>query len=172
MTNKRRDGKQQTPFSMWCRANPQLDSLQCCLATQDIDWIWHQYKVKTDRVGTREINHILLIEEKSFGADLTISERDVMFQLDQILSRTNTERVMTVRKQWIDVRFWGYFKLRYSGATLPASDTVWWNKTIITLKQLEQILRFEINPRTFAARDDRRHHTPRPLPLFDGSGSP
>ncbi len=170
MTSPRRDGKEQTPFSEWVRNNPRLDSRKFGVANQDIDWIWHQWLASCDTIGDRTINHILLIEEKSHGADLSPSERDVMFLIDQVLRKTTTQRLTTLRGDRVNVRIWGYFKLRYSGETILSSNTVWWNKRIITVDQLEEILRFEVDPRTMQPRSDRRHHTPPPQPLFDRQG--
>ncbi len=109
----------------------------------------------------------MLIEEKGNGADLSCSQRDVMYLIDQILRTTKTKRLRTLRGDRVHVRVWGYFKLRYSGDSLETSDTIWWNKDKITLDQLEQILQFRLNPRTLQPRSDRRHHTSPPQPLLD-----
>jgi hypothetical protein len=166
VTTRRRDGPDVTAFAEWVRANPRLDSYRDCVTNHDIDWIWHQYKIADDSYGKRTINHVMFIEEKSRGKDLDKSHREIMFLLDQILRKKQTFRLWNHDHQLIQVRFWGYFKLRYTGATLPESDTILWNKYPIELDTLTEILRFERNPRTLEKRSDRRHHKPPDRPLL------
>jgi len=166
MTTKRRDGRDVTPFAEWVRTNKELDSFRACVTNHDIDWIWHKYLVSCDTYGKRTINHVMFIEEKSFGKDLTMPQREIMYLLDQVLRRTKTIRLYNLQHQEIAVRFWGYFKLRYDGESLPASSWIKWNKNTITTEQLTQILRFELNPRTLKPRSDRRHHKAPDVPLL------
>lgn len=143
----------------------------------DGDWIVQRYLVHSDRMGARAINHVMFIEEKSNGADLTFGQRDLMFILHQLFRWADRKykRFKTVRGDWVRVRWWGYFKLRYSGATIEDSEFILWNKRQITLHELEQLLRFELNPRTLRPRSDRRHHASKtailPLELRGGDDS-
>lgn len=157
----------ETPFRDWCRHNPRLDSVNYGLSNMDIDNIWHRYLDHNDKIGKRTINHILLIEEKSHGADLSFAQRDTMFLIHQALRDADGKKYWTARKDKVIVRFWGYFKLRYDGGTMQNSHNIWWNKKIITLDTLEKILLFELNPLTLQTRDDRRHHAARHFPLLE-----
>lgn len=130
----------------------------------DIDWIWHQYRTTKDRIGKREVNHIMLIEEKSNGADLTFSQRDTMFLLHQALRRIDgfkNLKLKTVRGDKVRVRFWGCFKLQYEGLCLNDAAWIKWNFHDITIEQLEAVLRFELSPITLMPLSDRRHHPPK-----------
>jgi hypothetical protein len=165
MTTPRRDGRDVTPSAAWVRANDDLDSIKACVTMHDIDWIWHKYRISEDSIGHRTVSHVMFIEEKSCNCDLTMPQREIMYFLDQVLQPRRTYRLRSPRGERIHVRFWGYFKLRYDGETLPESETIWWNKREIGLDTLTRILRFDLDPRTLAERDDRRHHTARPRPL-------
>ena len=167
MTIKRRDGKSQTPFSEWIRNNPCLDSSNG-FSCMDIDWIWHQYLVSGDTIGTRTVNHIMLIEEKTCLADISHAERDSMLILKQALEIADRcgRKFLTARKDKLRVRFWGYFKLRHDGKPFSQHSIIYWNKRKINLDQLEKILQFKLNPRTLISHSDRRHHGPKNLPLF------
>lgn len=165
MTTPRRDGRIGSPFSDWVRTNPRLDSKKFGVCNQDIDWIWHQYLVAEDTIGKREVNHIILIEEKASASDLSNQQRDTMFLVHQALAIADGRKLMTARGDKVMVRFWGYYKLRYSGSCLVCSSELWWNKRPITLETLERVLRFELRPDTLAPLSDRRHHIKR-LPLF------
>ena len=59
----------------------------------DIDIIWHQYRESQDNNGGRKINHLMLIEEKSYSADLTFSQRDTMWITHQILTASKAQQV-------------------------------------------------------------------------------
>jgi len=167
MTKRRLDGKEETDFASWVRNNPRLDSVKECVATQDIDYVWHKYNTPKDKIGERRLQHIMLIEEKTHGSDLSDSQRDTMWLIDQALKRLdripNHQFRSAMRGDWVQIRYWGYFKLRYADSL---EDGVEWNRRKISLQTLESILRFEVDPRTLRPRSDRRHHAKRGLPLF------
>ena len=172
MTTHRRDGKEQTPFAQWVRGNRRLDSKRCGLSWMDIDWIWHRYLSPIDRLGQRTVNHIMLIEEKGHGADLSFAERDTMWILHQAMLYADkcSLKFRTARGDKLAVRFWGYHKLRYDGVDLLDSGVILWDKEAITLRQLEAVLLFDLSPRTLEPRSDRRHHAPGAVPLFINGG--
>lgn len=169
MTIPRRDARTATAFSEWVRNNPRLDAKAFGLANMDIDWLWHQYLVSTDKIGERAVNHIMLIEEKAGGSDLSFAERDSMLLIDQALKLADSsgKKFKTLRGDRLTVRFWGVFKLRYDGTCLRCAKSIEWNKRQIDLPTLEEILLFTRNPQTLKPHSDRRHHTKR-YPMFDG----
>lgn len=171
MTIIQRDGKPQSSFSRWVRANPRLDSSHECVTNHDIDWIWHCYQTRNAPQDLRRVQHIMLIEEKSHAADLTKAQRDVMWFIHQALEYADSKQKMkfqsAMRNDWVRVRYWGYYKLRYDGDDIAVAENVWWNLRLVTLEQLESILRFELNPRTLTQMTSRSHHSPKSLPLFD-----
>lgn len=171
MTRIQRDGKPQSPFSEWIRSEPDLDSRKSGVSVMDIDWIWHQYRIKEDKIGKRTINHIMLIEEKPNGKDLEFSQRDTMFLMDQLfkyIDKINNLKWRTVRGEKVSVRYWGYFALRYEGLSLPDATWIKWNKRLIDLDILKKILLFEISPKTLEPYSERRHHPSKENPLLSG----
>lgn len=168
MTIARRDGKPQSSFSRWVQANPSLDSIREGLSLMDIDWIIHQFREPQDTIGKRQINNIMFVEEKSHLADLSPAERDTMYIIEQLCRDADKQRrrFETLRRDKVIVRWFGYHKLQYAGADIAVSPKIIWDKTEVTLATLEEILRFDRNPRTLHKRDDRRHHTSRQTTLF------
>jgi len=134
----------------------------------DVDRIWHQYITTADRQGARTVNHIMLIEEKPHNSCCTFAQRDTMMLLNQALriADDSGKPLETARGDKVRVRFWGYFTVRYSGEDIGCAEHILWDDKPISLDVLEQLLRFEIHPRTFRRRSDRRHHVHGPLPLF------
>ncbi len=174
MTAPRRDMRPGTPFSDWVRHNPRLDSKEFGLCNQDVDWIWHQYRTIKDGVGSRTINHVLMIEEKSYSKCLEFSQRDTMYLVHQALSAADNKRFRTARGDRVLVRFWGYFLLRYSGTCLNCATEIWWNKRRVDTTTLESILRFDLDPvalKPYLDSSARRHHIKR-LPLFGDENKP
>ena len=134
----------------------------------DIDFIWHQWFDRKDRIGERTVNHFMLIEEKSRGADLAMHQRDSMWMLHQCMEFCDSQRlkVKTVRGDIVAVKWWGYHKLRYSGQTPDQSDWIEWDKTQVTIDELLAILRYELHPIELTPLDDdRRHHANRQMEL-------
>jgi len=174
MTTRRRDGNTGTPFSEWTRNNPNLDSRYFGLTMTDIDhWVVHKYKEHRDRCGDRTLQDLMIVEEKSNGAKMTETQKDTLTIIHQLIRCGRKER----RKVWspmlgryIQARFWGLFCLRYSGLTIPASDEIFWDNRIVSRETLEQICRFELNPRTLENYDPRRHHTAKKYVLGDMIG--
>lgn len=176
MTNIQRDGKPQSSFSQWVRCNSRLDSFYECVTNHDIDWIWHCYLTRNAPKDLRRVQHIMLIEEKSHAADLSDAQRDVMWFIHQALEyvdKIGSLKFQSAMKgDKVRVRYWGYHKLRYEGDDIAVADKVWWDNHLIDLEQLENILRFELSPKTLTPIDSRSHHSHRNLPLFDKGLSP
>ena len=165
MTCKRRDG-QDTPFGAWLRANTLLDSRRDGMCPIDQDFWIHRYMTPVDRVGTREIQHLMFVEVKCFGAVVPEHERDTFSVVHQILRQK--PRYFLPRRNGLKrlVHSWGVHLLVFSDDSPQTSEWIRWDKTIVTPKQLTAVLKFELNPFTLRPRSERRHHTPPPTPLF------
>jgi hypothetical protein len=175
MTAPRRDGQHLSGFSKWTREEPRIAS-RLGYAMLDIDFVWHQWLAREDRIGQRTVNHLMLIEEKSRGKDLQMSQRDTMYLIDQAMTDCDKRRLMvrTIRGDKVRIRWWGYHKLRYAGDAPDTSEWITWDKKPVSLDELVAILRFELNPRNLKPLDDRRHHPPKTIVggLFPGFAQP
>ena len=165
MTQQRRDDEHKSEFSKWLRDNKRLDSIHAGLSIIDFDWIIHQYKVRTQHGVERQIQNMMCVEEKRYGKDVSESQRDTLIIIRQILmagapmKRPKVYRVWsTMGNKYVDVRYFGYHLLQFSGYGPTDSKTIEWDRNKITVEQLEKILRFELSPITLRPRDERSHH--------------
>jgi hypothetical protein len=163
MTTPRRDDKQE-PWAAWVQENPRLHSVRDGLCCTNSDLWVHRYATKPDKVGTRELQHLMLIEVNTFGAVMDErSQGDTYHLIDQVMRRDRGKRGRyykrrTGEKRW--VRCWGVHYIRMSGDTPPNSEWLTWDGKEVTVLQLEELLRFERDPDTLKPRSDRRHHRP------------
>jgi len=174
MTAPRRDGQHQTGFAKWVRNVPELDSIREGFSCLDIDWVWHRYMNPSDSIGQRYIQHIMLIEEKSYGAEVGFSQRDTIMLLDQALRHAVGSKGITAknaRGRKVKLRYWGWNTIQYQGNMTSESEWIKWNNRQITMDELIGLLRFELHPQTLAPIDAnmRRHHVP-PLDLYNSIG--
>lgn len=161
MTAPRRDGSEEA-WNAWIRMNARLDSRKIGLSIQNPDLLVHRYMVTRDRVGTRELQHIMWVEVKAFGAEVPYAQQDTLALVHELLRTPKAGRILhlpgwqTPRR----VRAWGVHILRLSGADPGSSDWMLWDGKTITSTDLEDLLLFERDPYSLAPRDERRHHTP------------
>jgi len=162
VTTPRRDDKQE-PWRAWIQENPRLDSRRDGLSCTDSDLWVHRYEVKVDKVGTRELQHLMLIEVKTFGRPVPSAQADTFHLIDQLLRRRDRKyyRRQDGSKRWL--RSWGVHTIILSAQDPTASDWMTWDGKPITPMVFEELLRFERNPDTLKPRSDRRHHTPSQL---------
>lgn len=180
MTRIRRDAND-TPFSDWLRCHPELHSVKRAFTANDLDYVVHAYRTPCDRLGTRQVQHIMILEVKSMGADMTDAQRDTFDILDQILRNTvNSPRKKAdgiparkcrslIANGNVTVRIYGCHKLQMSGSRPDSSRWLVWDKRQIDEPTLLKLLRFELHPDTLAPLSDRRHHAlskPRDRMLF------
>ncbi len=165
MTTARRDPKHQTPFGKWMNENPRLESRQCGLGITDTDWIIHQYKGCTDHLGERLIQNLLFIEEKTFCKEPPPSQLSTLRLVYLIMAGNCHNSGPAVHKviyegKRITVRNYGYHLLQFSRTDPVDSKHIWWDRKPITATVLEDILRFDVSPKTLRRRDpsERRHH--------------
>jgi hypothetical protein len=160
------------------RSNPGLDSAKG-FTFMDKDIICHRFK--TDH--GRSLQYLMMVEVKTRGAQLSDSQRDTIWIIDQLLrnrkdtptkktDRRQVEGVVTMVKSFIQrgevrARVFGYHVLRLSGDSPDDSAEITWDSRRITLEQLVGLLRFDLDPDNLLPMDNRSHHTKAPMPLFE-----
>lgn len=173
MTIVRRDG-QGTPFGDWLRAQPGLDSNEFQLSVTDTDFWSHRFSVKDGhRPVARRIDHIMMVEIKTFHRDLDFAQRDTLSVIDQLLRRGTIQngrrrpiKIPETRPGrpgcFRQVRCFGVHTLVMSGSRPDESDTVIWDgKFEVSEVELVEILRFDRDPDAPKRYlDTRRHHRP------------
>lgn len=174
MTTQRRDGSA-TPLDLWISQHPQLDSILARLSITDSDkWI-HRYSVRRERgVDITDqasyLDHIMLLEIKTYGRDMPMAQRDTFDIVEQILrlatvsgGRRRTLTIVDTRKGRVGqkrrVCWLGLHTLKLSGSTPDDSSTIWWDEKIITADKLISLLRMEADPDAPNKKlCTRRHH--------------
>ena len=170
----------ETEFGRWIRNNPELDSRKHGMCVVDVDYVLHTEKKWIHKYRNNEsrcIQCIMYIEIKTRGADLTDSQRDTWFVINQFFrnrKQTPTKDLKwqsgngvlkvfsSMQKKWISVRTLGAHVLRFSGLGPDDSEWIVWDKICITKNQLTGLLRFDLDPDTLCELDLRRHHSKPP----------
>ena len=120
-----------------------------------------------DRVGVRDVQNLMFVEEKSFGREMPFAQHDTLLIVSQLMpqvtDRVKYKRVRTARGNYIKARWWGYHVLRFSDSGPEDSDEVRWDDKPIALEMLPELLLFKINPLTLRSRSERRHHVQRTM---------
>lgn len=175
MTARRRDANgnpdNEPPFNRWVRSHPRLDSIGTALSVTDSDLWIHQYKDRPDRCGTRRLNNIMLIESKTFSADLRYPQHETLAIVGQLLkkacARGRYQRIKTPKSEIREVRFFGVHLVQFDRTSPEDSDLILWDRKKIDTETLIKLLRFELDPDKLRPRSERRHHVPtnRALPL-------
>lgn len=162
-------------FSKWVNRHPDLDSRTAGVVFTDIDNVVHKYVSHCDGIGTREIQYMMLLETKTNGADLPLSQKDTLHMMNQLIRTTpwrdqredgrfitghrqNTRKVYSWQNQVkVQLVCFGIHVLRMSGTTPENSEWMLWDKKKITTAQLLSLLRFETHPDTLQPLSPRRH---------------
>jgi hypothetical protein len=185
MTTPRRNPEHETAFSRWVRRQPGLDSTEYQLSITDNDLWVHRFSRRIERLVapvTPIIEHVQLLEIKTFGADVPFAQRDTFDVINLMLRRVSVRNgrrwPITIpdnrhpgRKR--QVRWCGIHLVQLSTDDPDTSDRIVWDGKydIIDKQTLLELIRFERDP-DYPDRllDTRRHHVrPRrewPLALF------
>jgi hypothetical protein len=143
----------------WIRANPRLDSIHEGLSIQDVDLTVHQFMVRIDRVGTREVNNHMLVEIKTFSAPASFAQEDTHLITHQLLHTGGRyKRVKDARGRWRRAKSWGYHRLTFDKTNPEDSTQIWWDSRPVDSAALEELLTFRRDPDTMHPRSERRHH--------------
>lgn len=159
----------ETSFGRWIRNNPNLDSEIGYVVTDQDYWI-HQYK----RYDNREFQCLMLVEIKTFGSELSTSQRST-FHWINLLMRNRRQRNLhlqagsgpiicgksTMTGKNILLRSFGMHVLRFSHLGPDDSEWIKWNDKNITIDTLTSILRFDLDPDTLLKIDFKQHHKTR-----------
>ena len=161
----------ESSFGRWIRNNPLLDSgIGYNVSDQDY-WI---LKYKID--GTREMNLLMFIEIKTFGAKITPTQQTLLHFVNQITrNRHNINKKhqrserrdflvwSVMQKKEILLRCYGMHSLTFSHRGPEDSDHIFWDKKEINLDQLTSILQFNTDPDTFGPLSFKLHHVKKEL---------
>lgn len=171
-------------FKQWMRGHPGLLS-EDGLCVFDIDFLVHKFKVPfDDKRKTRQVQCMMMVEIKTFGADLRPAQEDTMRILSMVMRnrRTNEHRKTTIRKQIgglankvyssmlrreVSLRLYGVHVLQFE-KTSPLNGWMKWDGKLIIEDQLVGLLNFDIDPDSMLPIDFRRHHKAKQTPLLDG----
>lgn len=166
MTIARRDNSEETPFGRWIRNHPRLDSIKERLSIHDQDYWIHQYRAHHDRVGSRAIDSIMLLEAKTFGKNQSFAQRDTLSIVDRLLRYNGDKLFRSYRRVILScgerriVRCFGRIIFIMSGDEPNNSDEMLWQGIKINTELLVKLLRFEHDPHCPSRRlpEPRRHH--------------
>lgn len=180
MTIERRDGRG-TPFGSWLRSDPRLDSVSHLIAATDVDMWIHKYSPRAERRRDENIldflDLLMLVEVKTFNAELTYSQRDTLGLVDQYMRKPsvrkdgrrqtiklNETRIAYLLRSKRPMRWYGIHLLQLSGDRPDNSDVILWDKNQIDESRLIGLLRFDFDPDYPSCRiDTRRHHIVRAI---------
>lgn len=170
MTTSQRDPIVQTPFSKWLREKRELDSVIMRLSITDADFWVHRFSERKENKRTSVLSiveHIQLLEIKTFMADVPFAQADTLYCIDMML-RTVLERGGRRRPVRIpdnrrpgtrSCRWLGVHVLQMSGARPDESSRVIWDKLDVNERQLCELIRFDRDPdHPQKFLDTRRHH--------------
>lgn len=166
MTRDRMFGSD-TEFCAWMRACKDLPSASADFGFSacDNDVTVHRYKTSVDTKGTRQIQGLMMVEIKTRRGLPPSSQMDTLSKLNLFKGQKHVSGQT--------IRFFGVFVLVMNGTDPENSEKMWWGsiKTMkvtsdakelkwkrITKETLISILRFDVDPYSFAKNPFRRHH--------------
>lgn len=166
----------ETALERWIRGHPSLKSADG-IVRFDGDILLHRYLIATDKRGARDIQALMFIEAKAFGAVLTDCQRDTLSLWSQVLRnrRKNIHRGPRGRHatdhcplatayshkfgRSIRLKLFGGHLLRLSHGDPPSSEWIEWDGKRISEDQLVLLLRFELDPDSLRPIDWRRRYS-------------
>ena len=158
---------QETLFGRWIRNNPE-DSGEGYTVTDQDYWI-HKYK----HYGNRSFQCLMLLEIKTMGASLSMSQRDTLFIVNQLMRNRRQTPTKDLKYQagggvasvysiannsHIILKAFGMHVLTFSGLGVEDSEWIKWDNNDIDAEVLTQLLRFDLDPDTLNLLDLRSHH--------------
>jgi hypothetical protein len=158
------------------RNDPRLES-QDGIVRFDCDVLLHRYKFPCDKKSSRNIQCLMFLEVKTFGAEPTMAQRDTLSIMSQALRnrRRNIHRLKRGRHlddhvplalafSWLlgrDVRLkmFGGHLLQLSADDPATSEWIAWDRRRIQPADLVALLRFELDPDSLNPIDWRRRYS-------------
>lgn len=135
MTQQRKDGIPQP--TDWTRQIAALPSSVYSLI--DVDLVVHRH-------FPRDVQVLMLIEQKAFNATVGFAQRDTYRVLDQMLARSNGAMVTTERGQRARVHYAGWHVLTFDGLTPQQSSHILWDGKDVGFQVLVGLLSFKYDP--------------------------
>lgn len=174
MTTTRRDGAG-TPFGLWLREHPDLDSRSKDLCAMDVDMAIHKFRYRDEKNNRhRGIDHLMLVEVKCFLKTPDFAQNDTMQVIDDLLRKATTRngrrypiKIRDRRPGRVNaprsVRWLGFHTLILSGDRPDNSETILWDeKHHLTEEMLVEILDFLRDPDDPRKEFNTRRHHRRP----------
>lgn len=158
----------ETPIGKWIRGNPNLPSRSkdSAFAVSNTDLTVHAYMQAIDGAGTRDVQSLMRIEFKSFGKLPESWQLDTLFKdhcgIDKSPRGYRVKRATIINH--------GIYVCVCSGATPEDSEKIYWGRfktdgsvhwQSISLCQLNEILAFNLHPKSLRRQWLRRHHKTR-----------
>lgn len=155
----------ETPIGRSIRNNPNLPSRSngSAFVVSNTDLTIHAYMISADGIGQREVQSIIRVEFKSHGKMPDKWQLDTLFKEHAGINRC--PRGYRCKRSTIINH--GIFLCVCSGSVPEDSDVIKWGWfgpdgepiwRVITLSQLNAILRFDLHPKRLTRMWLRRHH--------------
>jgi hypothetical protein len=154
-------------FMEWCRSHPDLPSFsrECGWVQTDVDTLIHRYMTTFDGQGTRELQCLMLIEVKTRSGMPSPSQEDTL-RKQHLCTKTE------IRINGQTVKNFGVTVVTMDGTTPEDSHSIEWcrfeqhpphalNRTVVTVQQFVELIRFDRHPDTLITQPFRRHHATR-----------
>lgn len=174
-------------FERWMRECKLLDSRQSGIVRYDLDLLLHKYMIAEDSRGARDIQAMMFVEVKTYGAEPTQAQADTLHLLNQVLrNRRKNMHTAQIRKQaanhaplctafslasrkQVALKLLGGHLLQFSDNGPEDSEWIRWDKKYdIDKSTLVDLLTFKKDPDTLLKLDIRRRTGAAPAkPLFD-----
>jgi len=167
----------ETQFERWMRAEQRLAS-RTGIVRFDLDVLIHRYMTVEDGIGVRDIQAMMFLEVKTFGAAMTGCQQDTLSMLSQVLTNRRGNRHHDKRGRHLDdhtppgrayshllgtkirLRMFGGHLVQFDAADPVSSTSIRWDGKPISSDQLVQLIRFELDPHTLRLIDWRRRYRP------------
>jgi hypothetical protein len=134
---------EESPLERWIRNAPELQDAG--IVRYDIDILLHKYRVTTSPAS--ELQLLMFVECKTFGAELTPAQADTLGMFRQVLyNDAPTEVFSTMRGRMVPLRMLGGHVLRMSHSDPETSVWMTWNSVPINKANLVDLLTFERDP--------------------------
>lgn len=135
MTRQRKDGIPQP--TDWTRQVTELPSSIYSLI--DVDLVVYRH-------FPRDVQVIMLIEQKAFNATIRFAQKETYSVLDQMLSRSSGCIIRMWNGQLAKMYYAGWHILTFDGRTPQESDCILWDGKQVAFSGLIELMAFKRDP--------------------------